>query len=98
MEMQVDAVALLGTFDPTGPVEQIRYDLALELLDDVKRLDVQLKESHKRIKTAVQASGTTLADIETLGIGAFEGTSNSSRPEGPEIPLLTQRGFVGGRR
>jgi transposase len=58
-----DAVALLGTFDPITPVEQIRYELALELLEDVKRLDVQLKESHKRIKTAVRASGTTLTDL-----------------------------------
>jgi hypothetical protein len=86
MEMQVDAVALLGTFDPTGPVEQIRYDLALELLDDVKRLDVQLKESHKRIKTAVQASGTTLADIKTLGIGAFEGTWTRRARKAPKFP------------
>jgi transposase len=62
-----DAVRLLGDFDPIIPVEQIQYDLALELLDDVKRLDVQLKESHKRIKSAVQASGTTLIDLYGVG-------------------------------
>ena len=50
-----DAVRMLGDFDPINPVEQTRYELALELLDDMKRLDVQLKESHKRIKTAVTA-------------------------------------------
>jgi hypothetical protein len=38
-------------------VEQTRFDLAHELLDDVERLDVQLKESHRRIKTAVKAFG-----------------------------------------
>jgi transposase len=62
-----DAVRMLGDFDPTTPVEQTRYDLALELLDDVRRLDVQLKESHKRIKTAVQASGTTLTELYGVG-------------------------------
>ena len=58
-----DAVALLGTYEPVTPVEHTRDEPALELLDDVKRLDVQLKASHKRIKTAVQASGTTLTDL-----------------------------------
>jgi hypothetical protein len=36
---------LLGDLDPVTPVQRTRYDLALELLDDVRRLDVQLKES-----------------------------------------------------
>jgi transposase len=62
-----DAVRLLGNFDPVNPVQQIRYDLALEILDDMKRLDVQLKESHKRIKTAVKASGTSLTDLYGVG-------------------------------
>jgi len=62
-----DAMALLGAYEPVTPVEQTRYDLALELLDDVKRLDVQLKASHKRIKIAVQASGTTLTELYGVG-------------------------------
>ena len=62
-----DAIALLGAYEPVAPVEHTRYELALELLDDVKRLDVQLKASHKRIKTAVQASETTLADLYGVG-------------------------------
>ncbi|HJX53990.1 MAG TPA: transposase, partial [Polyangia bacterium] len=62
-----DAVRLLGDFDPVTPVQQTRYDLALDLLDDVRRLDVQLKESHKRIKTAVRASGTSLAELYGVG-------------------------------
>ena len=62
-----DAVRLLGDFDPVTPVQQIRYDLALELLDDVKRLDVQLKESHKRISAAVRASGTSLTELYGVG-------------------------------
>jgi transposase len=62
-----DAVALLGAYEPVTPVEHTRHELALELLDDVKRLDGQLKASHKRIKTAVQASGTTLTDLYGVG-------------------------------
>jgi transposase len=62
-----DAVRLLGDFNPKTAVERTRYDLALELLDDVRRLDVQLKESHKRLKTAVQASGTTLTELYGVG-------------------------------
>jgi len=62
-----DAVRLLNHFEPMTAVEQTRYDLALELLDDVERLDVQLKESHKRIKTAVKASGTSLTKLYGVG-------------------------------
>jgi transposase len=62
-----DAMALLNDFDPITPVERIRYELAHELLDDVERLDVQLKASHKRIKDAVRASGTSLTDIYGVG-------------------------------
>jgi transposase len=62
-----DVVAFLATLSPSSPGEQIRYDLAVELLDDIRRLDEQLKASHKRIRTAVAASATTVTDI--FGIG-----------------------------
>ena len=62
-----DAIQLLNDFDPVTPVEQTRYDLAHELLDDVERLDVQLKASHRRIKTAVKASGTSLTELYGVG-------------------------------
>jgi transposase len=62
-----DAVRLLNDFQPITPVERVRYDLAHELLDDVERLDVQLKGSHRRIKTAVKASGTSLTDLYGVG-------------------------------
>ncbi|MGB3054632.1 MAG: transposase [Acidimicrobiales bacterium] len=41
--------------------------MALELLADIRRLDEQLKASHKRIAAVVAASGTTVTDI--FGIG-----------------------------
>ncbi len=62
-----DAMRLLNDFEPVTPVEQIRFDLAHEVLDDVERLDVQLKESHPRTETAVKASGTTLTELYGVG-------------------------------
>jgi transposase len=64
-----DGVALLDRVQPANAVERARHELALELLDDVRRLDVQLKESHRRIRTAVRASSTTLTDL--FGVGAI---------------------------
>jgi transposase len=52
---------------PATPVERIRYDLAVELLGDIRRLDEQLKTSHQRIRAAVVASGTSLTEL--FGIG-----------------------------
>jgi transposase len=51
-----DAVALLERIEPTTPIEMARRDLALEVLADVQRLDGRLKQSHRRIRTAVAAS------------------------------------------
>jgi hypothetical protein len=56
-----DAMRMLNDFDPVTPVEQIRYDLAHELFDDIWRLDKQLKASHHCIKEAVRRVGD-LAD------------------------------------
>jgi len=61
------AEAFLAKITPSSVVEQIRCDLARELIDDICRLDVQLKESHKRIAIAVRASSTTLTDL--FGVG-----------------------------
>lgn len=62
-----DVDAFLEQLGPASPVEQLRYDLAVELLDDIRRLDVQLKASHKRIRSAIAASSTSLTDV--FGIG-----------------------------
>jgi transposase len=62
-----DAVALLQCVQPATPVEAARRDLALELLADVQRLDDQLKESHRRIRSAITASGTSLTEL--FGVG-----------------------------
>jgi transposase len=62
-----DAVAFLDCVAPTTPAEAARHDLAAELLADVQRLDEQLKNSHRRIRTAVAASQTSVTDV--FGIG-----------------------------
>ena len=62
-----NASAFLAGISPATAVEQLRFDLAHDLLDDIRRLDVQLKESHKRIGAAVAASSTTVTEL--FGVG-----------------------------
>jgi transposase len=62
-----DVDGFLARLSPATPVEQTRYDLAVELLGDIRRLDEQLKVSHKRVRAAVVASGTSLTEL--FGIG-----------------------------
>lgn len=62
-----DVDRLLAEVIPTTPVEQIRFDLAVDLLADIRRLDQQLKDSHRRIRQAVTASQTSLVDIYGIG-------------------------------
>jgi transposase len=62
-----DADVLMAKLCPETPVQQMRFDLALELLDDVRRLDAQLKESHRRIRVAIKASGTSVTEIYGVG-------------------------------
>ena len=47
----------------SGPVSIWR----VELLDDIRRLDEQLKVSHRRIRVAATASATTVTDL--FGVG-----------------------------
>jgi transposase len=62
-----DVEGLLETLCPATPVERVRYDPAVELLDDIRRLDDQLKVSHRRIRDAVRVSATSLTDL--FGVG-----------------------------
>ena len=61
------AERLLGGVCPESPVEVARHALALEHLDDLRRLDDQMRVSKKRIAAAIGASGTSLTDI--FGVG-----------------------------
>ncbi len=62
-----DGERFLANITPQTPAEQVRYDMALELLDDVRRLDEQTKASHRRIRLAIKASGTSLTEIYGVG-------------------------------
>ena len=62
-----DVERFLAGLTPRTVVEQVRYELAIELLEDVRRLDAQLEASHKKIRDAVRASGTTVTEL--FGIG-----------------------------
>ena len=62
-----DARRLLGSFVSSTPIEHMRHELALELVDDVARLDEQIKASHRRIRIAVRASKTTLTELYGVG-------------------------------
>jgi len=62
-----EAQSMLDGVKPTSPIEATRHALALEHLEDLRRLDAQMRDSKARIKTAVAASGTTVTDI--FGVG-----------------------------
>jgi transposase len=61
------AERLLAGVNPTSAVERARHALALAHLDDLRRLDTQMRASKKRIADAVAASGTSLTKI--FGVG-----------------------------
>jgi len=61
------AVSLLETVEPAMAVDQARYEMARELLDDVRRLDAKKKEMNRRIASAVDASGTTVTEVFCAG-------------------------------
>ena len=52
------AQRLLDSIAPTDPVECTRHDLALEHLEDLRRIDAQLRVLHRRMAEAVRASQT----------------------------------------
>jgi transposase len=61
------AAELLERLRPRGVAAIERHRQALELLDDLARIDDQLRESRRRITGAVAASGTTLTEL--FGVG-----------------------------
>jgi transposase len=61
------AARILQSATPSGTAGQARRDLAAELLEDMRRLDAQMRQSKKKLATAVKASGTSLTGI--FGVG-----------------------------
>jgi len=65
------AARLLGGVTPTNPVEATRHMLATEHLEDLCRLDHQLRDLHRRMNEAVRASGTSVTELFGVGpVGA----------------------------
>ncbi len=60
--------ALLATVRPRHAAGKARRQLAVDFLDDLVILDRKIKDINGRIKTAVEATGTTLTDIKGVGI------------------------------
>jgi transposase len=58
---------LLEELEVAGAVASARHGLALDLLEDLRRIDGQISETRKRIAAAVTASKTTLTEIYGVG-------------------------------
>ena len=61
------AARVLAQLTPSDAVQRARWELAADLLDDLRRADERLREVHKKLTAAVQAAGTTLTEI--FGVG-----------------------------
>jgi len=89
-EINVSAAqAFLESIVPASPAEQTRYDLARDWVDDICRLDVQLKESHKRIANAVKTSSTSLTDL--FGVGPIADFERIPSEVGSQLASSTSR-------
>jgi len=61
------AAHLVQSITPSGAVEAARCELAAEFLEDLRRVDAQMRDTKKKLTAAVRASGTTLTDV--FGVG-----------------------------
>jgi transposase len=61
------AARILAQVSPSGAVALARAELAAEFLADLRHLDVQLRDTRKKLAAAVKASGTTLTQV--FGVG-----------------------------
>jgi transposase len=58
---------LLEGIRPAGAVAAARCELAAEFLEDLRRIDAQMREAKKKLTVAVRACGTTLTEV--FGVG-----------------------------
>jgi len=61
------AARVLEGLEPEGAVATARYELAIDLVEDLRLIDAQMNDTKKRIAAAVAASKTTLTEI--FGVG-----------------------------
>jgi transposase len=62
------ATRVLESAQPSGAVALARCELAAEFLDDLRRIDAQMRGTRQKLTTAVRATGTTTTEI--FGVGA----------------------------
>ena len=61
------AARILQQITPPDAVAAARCELAAAFLDDLRRIDAQIRETRKKLATAVQATGTSLTRL--FGVG-----------------------------
>ena len=61
------AARVLRAIRPEDAVQEARCELAAAFLDDLRRLDAQLRETRKKLAAAVAAAGTSLTGL--FGVG-----------------------------
>jgi len=61
------AVQVLAGVTPSDPVEITRHELALEHLEDLRRVEEQIRASKRRLTSAVEASATTVTEVFGFG-------------------------------
>ena len=61
------AEKVLDGIEPEGAVASARYQLAEAFIDDLRRIDEQIRDTKKRISAAVTASKTTVTEIFGAG-------------------------------
>jgi transposase len=61
------AARVLDAIEPAGAVALARHQLAAEFLDDLRRIDAQIRQARNKLTAAVRASGTTLTQVYGVG-------------------------------
>jgi len=61
------AARLLDSVTPAGAVGLARWELAAAFLEDLRRIDAQLRETRAKLAAAVRAAGTTLTGLSGVG-------------------------------
>ena len=61
------AAALLESITPAGAVAAARCELAAGFIEDLRRIDVQMRDTKKKLATVVRAAGTSLTGL--FGVG-----------------------------
>jgi transposase len=61
------ATQLLGSITPPDAVAAARCELAAAFIEDLRRIDAQLRETRKKLAVAIRAAGTSLTGL--FGVG-----------------------------